>query len=81
MISFPLGENLSGAAVCHASKGEDDGVEGEIAAWAVADLVVGNRVEVLVDQPGWIVVLLWETGGAGDFASKGDKREVILGIG
>jgi hypothetical protein len=27
--------------------------------------VVGNRVEALVDQPGWDVVLLWEGSGAG----------------
>jgi SPX domain protein involved in polyphosphate accumulation len=26
-------------------------VEGEVAGWAVPDLMVGNRVEVLVDQP------------------------------
>jgi hypothetical protein len=45
-------------------------VEREIAAWAVADLVVGHRVEVLVDQPGWAVVLLWEAGGAGVLVRK-----------
>jgi hypothetical protein len=47
----------------------------------VADLVVSNRVEVLVDQLGWVVVLLWEAGGAGVFAGKGDNRGVILGVG
>ena len=55
---FPGGKDLGGAAVHHATQGEDDGVEGEIAGWAVADLVVGDRVEVLVDQPGPVVVLL-----------------------
>ncbi|RSH80083.1 hypothetical protein EHS25_007285 [Saitozyma podzolica] len=35
-------EDLDGAAVNHAAKGEDDGVEGEVAAEAVPDLVVGN---------------------------------------
>jgi hypothetical protein len=60
----------------HAAKGEDNRVEGEIAAWAAADLVVGDRVEVLVDQPGGVVVLFWETGGAGILASKGDDCEI-----
>jgi hypothetical protein len=45
------------------------------------NFVVGNRVEILVDQPGWVVVLLWETGRAGVFASKGDNREIVLGVG
>jgi hypothetical protein len=56
-------------------------VKGEVAAWAVADLVVGDRVEILVNQPGWVVVQLWETGSAGVLASKGDDCEVVLGIG
>jgi hypothetical protein len=40
--SFPGSKDLDGAAVNHAAKGEDDGVEGEVAAGAVPDLVVGN---------------------------------------
>jgi hypothetical protein len=47
----------------------------------VADLVVGDRVEVLVDQPGRVVVLLREAGGAGVLAGQGDNRKVVLGIG
>jgi hypothetical protein len=35
-------------------------VEWEVVAWAVADLVIGDRVEVLVYQPVWVVVLFWE---------------------
>jgi hypothetical protein len=50
-VPFPGGEDLGGAAVHHAAQGEDDGVEGEVAGWEVADLVIGDRVEVLVDQP------------------------------
>ena len=57
---FPRGKDLGGAAVHHATQGEDDGVEGEVAGWAVPDLIVGNRVEVLVDQPGWVGVLIQE---------------------
>jgi hypothetical protein len=57
------------------------GVEREIAGWAVPELVVGNRVEILVDQPGWVAVLIREAHGAGILACKGDNREVVLGIG
>jgi hypothetical protein len=57
---FPGSEDLGGAAVHHATQGEDDGVEGEVAVRAVPDLVVSNRVEVLVDQPGWVGVLIRE---------------------
>jgi hypothetical protein len=39
--------------------------EREVAAWAVADLVVGNRVDGPVHQPGRILVLLREAGGTG----------------
>jgi hypothetical protein len=57
----------------------------EIAAWAVANLVVGDRVgdrvEVLVDQPGWVAVLIREACGAGLLACQGDNSEVIFGIG
>jgi hypothetical protein len=35
-------------------------MEGEAAAWAVADPVVGDGVEILVDQPECVVDLLWE---------------------
>jgi hypothetical protein len=55
-------------------------VEREIAGWAVADLVVGNRVQVLVDQPGRVVFVLREAGGAGVFGSEGDNCEVILSL-
>jgi hypothetical protein len=43
--------------------------------------VVGHRVEGRVNQPGWVVVLLWEAGGAGVFDSQEDNGEVVLGIG
>jgi hypothetical protein len=56
-------------------------VEREIAGWAVADVVVGDRVEVLVDQAGGVVVVLREAGGAGVFGSEGDNCEVILCVG
>jgi hypothetical protein len=62
---FPRGKNLGGAAVHYAAEGENKRVEGEVAARTVADLVVGYRVKVLVDQPGWVVVPLWEVGAAG----------------
>ena len=39
---FPGGKDLGGAAIHHATEGEDDGVEGEVAARALPDLVVGN---------------------------------------
>jgi hypothetical protein len=55
-------------------------VEREVAAGAVTALVVVDGVEVLVDQPGW-VVLLWEAGDGGVLADKGDRCEVILGNG
>jgi hypothetical protein len=38
-------------------------MKGEVAAGAMADLVVGDRVKV--DKPGWVLVLLREAGGAG----------------
>jgi hypothetical protein len=62
----------------HAAEGEDDRVDGEVAARAVADFVVGDRIEVLVDQLGW-VVLLGKTGGAGVLASYGDDCKVVFG--
>jgi hypothetical protein len=54
--TFPGGEDLGSATIHHATKRENNGVEGEIAGWAVADLVIGDRVEVLVDQPGRVGV-------------------------
>jgi hypothetical protein len=78
---FPGGKDVGGAAVHHAAEKEDNGVEREVAAGAVSDLVVGDRVEVLVDQPGWVVVLLWKAGGAGVTVGQGDNVEVIIGIG
>jgi hypothetical protein len=56
-------------------------LERQIAGWAVADLVVGERVEELVGQPGWVVFLLRETGGGGILAGQGDSCKVVLGIG
>jgi hypothetical protein len=50
------------------------------AGWAVADLVVGDRVEVLVDQPGRVVVLLREAGGVGILAGQGNDCKVVFGI-
>jgi hypothetical protein len=38
---FPGGKQFDGAVVHHAAEGEDNGVEREVAARAVADLVVG----------------------------------------
>jgi hypothetical protein len=55
-------------------------VEGGVDAGAVADLVAGYRVEELVDQTGWVIILLWEAGG-GVFVGKGDNRDVTLGVG
>jgi hypothetical protein len=46
----------------------------------VPDLLVGNKVEVLDDKPGWVLVLLQEA-GAGIFAGEGDICEIILGVG
>jgi hypothetical protein len=40
-------------------------VEGEIAGWTVADLVIGDRVQVLVDQPNRVGVLIRELCGTG----------------
>jgi hypothetical protein len=42
--SFPGGEDLGGAAGHHTTKRENNWVEGEIAGWAVADLVIGEGV-------------------------------------
>jgi hypothetical protein len=53
-------------------------MKGGVAARAVTDLVVGHRVEVLVGQPGWVVVLLREAGGASVLVG---NCEFILGIG
>jgi hypothetical protein len=78
---FPGGEDLDGAAVHHATKGENDGVEREVAAWAVADLVVGDRVEILVNQPGWAAALIRQARGTDILACQGDNREAILGNG
>jgi hypothetical protein len=47
----------------------------------VPDLVVGNRVEVLVDQPGRVRVLIRELCGTGILVCQGDDREIVLGIG
>jgi hypothetical protein len=44
---FPGGKDLRAAAIHHAAEGEDEGVEGEVAGWAVPDLIAGNGVEVL----------------------------------
>jgi hypothetical protein len=38
-------------------------MEGEVAGWAVPDLIIGNRVEILVDKPGWVGVQVWELCG------------------
>jgi hypothetical protein len=46
-------------------------VEREVIPRAVANLVVGDRVKVLVDQPGRVIVLLREAGDAGILAGQG----------
>jgi hypothetical protein len=61
-------------------------LEGEGAARAVLDLVgssrVGSsRVEVLVDQPVWVGVLIRELCGTGLFVCQRDDCEIVLGIG
>jgi hypothetical protein len=56
-------------------------VEREIVAGAVSDLVVGDHVEVLVDQPGRVVVLLREGRWTRVFVGEGHNREVIRGVG
>jgi hypothetical protein len=66
--SFPGGKDLRGAAIHHATQGEDDGVEGEVAARAVPDFVVSNGVEVLVGQPRRVAVLIREVCGTGVLA-------------
>jgi hypothetical protein len=43
--------------------------------------MVGHRVEVLVDQPGRVVVLLREAGGASFLAGQGEDCKVVLCIG
>jgi hypothetical protein len=78
---FPGGKDLGGAAVHHTTEGENNGVERAIAGWALADLVDGNRVEVLVDQPGLVVVVLREAGGACIRAGQGTNSKVVFGIG
>jgi hypothetical protein len=52
-----------------------------VAAGAVTDLVVGDRVKVLVDQAGWVVVLLWEAHGARILAGQGNNCEVVHSVG
>jgi hypothetical protein len=80
-------QNFGGAAVHYAAEGEDNGVKREVATWAVADLVVGDRVKVLADQPGWVVVVLREAGGTASLLARETTghtrrwREVILGVG
>ncbi|RSH83019.1 hypothetical protein EHS25_005729 [Saitozyma podzolica] len=79
---FPRGKDLGGAAVHHATQGEDDAVEGEVAGWAVAGLAVGDRVEILVDQPIWVGGLIWDLRGKGLlFVCQGDNCEIVFGIG
>jgi hypothetical protein len=78
---FPGGKDLGGAALHHAAKGEDDRVEREIAGWAVTDLVIGDRVEVLVGQPRRVGVLIRELCGTGILVCQGDDCEIVLGIG
>ena len=56
-------------------------MEGEVACRAVPDLVVSNRVEVLVDQPGWVGVLVRELCGTGILVCQRDDCEIVLGIG
>jgi hypothetical protein len=56
-------------------------VEREIAGWAVADLVIGDRVEILVDQPGWVGVQIRELCGTGILVCQRDDCEIILDIG
>jgi hypothetical protein len=56
-------------------------VEGEVAGWAVPDLIVGNRVEVLVDQPGRVGVLIRELCGTSILVCQRNDREIVLGIG
>jgi hypothetical protein len=75
------GKDFRGAAIHHATEGEDDGVKGEVAGWAVPDLMVGNRAEVLVDQPGRVGVLIRELCGTGILVCQRDDREIVLGVG
>jgi hypothetical protein len=56
-------------------------VEGEVAARAVPELVVSNRVEVLVGQPRRVAVLIREVCGTGILVCQGDDCEIVLGIG
>jgi hypothetical protein len=65
----------------HAAEGEDERVEREVVAGTMTDLVVGNRVEILFDQPGWVVVVIWEAGGAVILAGQRDDGEAIISIG
>jgi hypothetical protein len=48
---------------------------------SVADLVISKRVEVLVEQPDWVVVMVREGGGKGVLAGERDNHEIVFGIG
>jgi hypothetical protein len=65
----------------HATEGEGKRVGVEVAARAVTDLVIGYQVEVPVDQPSFVVVLLWEGGATGVLADKGHTSAALLGNG
>jgi hypothetical protein len=49
LYPFPGSKDLGRTAVHHAAQREDDGVEGQVAAGAVADLVARKTDEVLVE--------------------------------
>ena len=46
-------------------------MEEEVAPGSVADLMIGQHVEILVDQPGWVVVLFGKAGGASVLVGEG----------
>jgi hypothetical protein len=69
------------SALQHTTEEDGNGKEREITGSAVADLEVGDRVEVLVGQPGRVGVLIRELCGTGILVCQGDDCEVVLGIG
>jgi hypothetical protein len=42
---------------------------------------LGDRVEILVNQPGWAAALIRQARGTDILACQGDNREAILGNG
>jgi hypothetical protein len=56
-------------------------VEGEVAGRAVADLLVSNRVEVLVGRPRRVGLQIRELCGTGILVCQRNDREIVLGIG